>query len=174
MALAFWGSLNSNCVEKGSTTPIQQERYPFWLSPVTMLQCLPAQSMYKHHFSLPTEVKLCAGLPNSQLSTLPAQHGSMVYAYPHTWPNVQATCYLQHHSMQHMETMSHPSFLLQLLQQSLSGVDGGVQQGVRLLPHPIQVKAPQIAPVVANSHPIWVQHGYHLQAQHMLQVPATL
>ena len=52
---------------------------------------------------------------------------------------------------------------MELLQQGLGSMDGGVQQGVWLLPHPVQVIPTQVAPVVAKSHPIWIQHWHHLQ-----------
>ena len=57
---------------------------------------------------------------------------------------------------------AYPSFSMKLLQQGLGGMDGGVQQGIWLLPNPVQVIARQVAPVVAKGHPIWVQHRHHL------------
>ena len=57
---------------------------------------------------------------------------------------------------------SYPSCSVQLLQQSLGSMDGGVKQGVWLLPHPVQVVTPQIAPVVAKGYTIWIKHGHHL------------
>lgn len=57
---------------------------------------------------------------------------------------------------------AYPSCSVQLLQQSLGGMDGGVKQGVWLLPHPVQVIPPQIAPVVAKGHTIWVKHWHYL------------
>jgi hypothetical protein len=57
---------------------------------------------------------------------------------------------------------THPSCSMQLLQQSLGSMDGGVKQGVWLLPHTVQVITPQIAPVVAKGYSIWVQHWHYL------------
>jgi len=57
---------------------------------------------------------------------------------------------------------AYPSCSMQLLQQSLGSMDGGVQQGVWLLPHPVQVIPPQVAPVVAKGYTIWVKHWHYL------------
>jgi hypothetical protein len=57
---------------------------------------------------------------------------------------------------------TYPSCSMQLLQQSLGSMDGGVKQGVWLLPHPVQVIPPQVAPVVAKGYTIWVKHWHYL------------
>ena len=61
------------------------------------------------------------------------------------------------------ENQHYPAFCLQLLKQGFGGMYGGVQQGVRLLPHPVQVKSAKVAPVIADGHTVWIQHGNHLR-----------
>ena len=61
----------------------------------------------------------------------------------------------------------------QLLEQAFGCRDGRMQLWVRVIPHSIQIKARQVAAIVAHNHPIWVQHGDHLRSSSKALARAT-